>query len=125
MFQDWYSTEWNNTGLDENALAHIEKRLGDHDRNGEVIQRRLESVFHRDPRFASYFDVSTGRLPSVLAVPCDDCAPVPDKAQWMLRRKNCGYLDKPDYRLSYLLPLHSTTSDERFERMFMQLKLKR
>lgn len=124
-FEDWFSTEYANTQLDSNGLLNVKDCLKNYDLNAAVMRRRLREVMAERPRFAAYFDVSTGRLPSVLSLPCDDFEPVPDPSQWMLRRKLVGgLLDKPDYRLAYLLPLHGGVDERRFRRMFESLRLR-
>lgn len=123
-FQDWSSTDWNNTGFDENALAHIEARVRLYDEHAAVLRRRLDRALAARPGLAKHVDTSTGRLPPVIAIPLDACEPIADLSRWMLRRKNCGSIDRPDYRQSCLLPLHVSIGEDRFEAMLAELRLK-
>ncbi len=112
-FDSWLHLESANTSLDYSALAHIQKCLPNYEINRRCITRRLDMI----QKTFKDISVSDGRLPPVIPLNTDS-HPLKDGESVMVRHySDTGFIDRPDYKEVYLIPLHFGVSDEYFSRI--------
>jgi len=116
-FMEWEYLEFENVLLDLSALEHIESAVAHWDECAEVIERRAESASRADAGLARRLELSTGRLPPLLTVPCADEAAARQAGLLVRRYDSRRSVDRPSYRPVALLPLHFGVPEAEFRRL--------
>lgn len=114
---------YENTFLDESKLSQVDNCLSNYEHNLSVIQRRLDQI-EKHLGCAWPFGELSGRYPSNYPLPKSRTIVV-DESIFMTRHFDVNrQLDKPMFEPCYLLPLHFGVSDEFFNRLLTQVRIR-